>query len=183
MTTPTQQPPAALRARLTDGSLTGTWTLNPAQSTAALRSKSMWGLASVRGVFRDLEGSGTVSAAGEITGSIALPTGSLDTKNSKRDTHLRSADFFLSEKYPAITFSVGTIVPDGEGVTVSGTLTVRDSSRPISFPATVALTGDNEVVLDATVQVDRSEFGLTWNKMGMVSMNNAVTIHAVLTRS
>jgi polyisoprenoid-binding protein YceI len=38
-------------------------------------------------------------------------------------------------------------------------------------------------VLDATVQVDRSEFGLTWNKMGMVSMNNAITIHAVLTRS
>jgi polyisoprenoid-binding protein YceI len=183
MTTPTQQPPAALRARLTDGSLAGTWTLNPAQSTAALRSKSMWGLASVRGDFRDLEGSGTVSAAGEITGGIALPTGSLDTKNSKRDTHLRSADFFLSEKYPVITFSVGTIVPAGEGVTVSGTLTVRDSSRPISFPATVALTGDNEVVLDATVQVDRSEFGLTWNKMGMVSMNNAVTIHAVLNRS
>jgi hypothetical protein len=33
------------------------------------------------------------------------------------------------------------------------------------------------------VQVDRAEFGLTWNKMGMVSMNNAVTVHAVLTRS
>jgi polyisoprenoid-binding protein YceI len=183
MTTPTQQTQAALRARLTDGSLAGNWTLNPAQSTAVLRSKSMWGLTSVKGVFRDLEGSGTVSAAGEITGAIALPTGSLDTKNSKRDTHLRSADFFLSEKYPAITFSVGTIVPASEGVTISGTLTVRDSSRPISFPATVALTGDNEMVLDATVQVDRSEFGLTWNKMGMVSMNNAITIHAVLTRS
>jgi polyisoprenoid-binding protein YceI len=183
MTTPAQQTPAALRARLTDGSLAGAWTLNQAQSTAALQSKSMWGLAPVRGVFRDLEGGGTVSATGEITGGIALPTGSLDTKNSKRDTHLRSADFFLSEKYPAITFSVGTIVPAGEGVTVSGTLTVRDRSRPLSFPATVALTGDNEVVLDATLQVDRAEFGLTWNKMGMVSMNNTVTIHAVLTRS
>jgi polyisoprenoid-binding protein YceI len=183
MTTPTQQTQAALRARLTDGSLAGNWTLNPAQSTAALRSKSMWGLTSVKGVFRDLEGSGTVSAAGEITGGIALPTRSLDTKNSKRDTHLRSPDFFMSEKYPAITFSLATIVPASEGVTISGTLTVRDSSRPISFPATVALTGDNEVVLDATLQVDRSEFGLTWNKMGMVSMNNAITIHAVLTRS
>jgi polyisoprenoid-binding protein YceI len=183
MTTPTQQTQAALRARLSDGSLAGTWTLNPAQSTAALRSKSMWGLTSVKGIFRELEGSGTVSAAGEITGGISLPTGSLDTKNSKRDAHLRSADFFLSEKYPVITFSVGTIVPASEGVTVSGTLTVRDTSRPLSFPATVALTGDNEVVLDATVQVDRSEFGLTWNRMGMVAMDNTITIHAVLTRS
>ena len=143
----------------------------------------MWGLTSVKGIFRELEGSGTVSAAGEITGGIALPTGSLDTKNSKRDAHLRSADFFLSEKYPVITFSVGTIVPASEGVTVSGNLTVRDTSRPISFPATVDLTGDNEVVLDATVQVDRSEFGLTWNRMGMVSMDHTITIHAVLTRS
>jgi polyisoprenoid-binding protein YceI len=47
----------------------------------------------------------------------------------------------------------------------------------------VALVGDNELVLDATVQVDRSEFGLTWNKMGMVSMNNTITVHAVFTRS
>ena len=142
----------------------------------------MWGLAPVKGAFRGLEGSGTVSAAGEVTGSIALATASLDTKNKKRDTHLRSADFFLTEKYPAITFSVGTLVPASEGVTISGTLTVRDRSRPISFPATVAQVGDSEVALDATVQVDRSEFGLTWNKMGMTSMNNTITIHAVLAR-
>ncbi len=143
----------------------------------------MWGLVPVKGAFRDIEGSGTVSAAGEVTGGIALATGSLDTKNNKRDTHLRSGDFFLSEKYPAITFTVGTLAPASEGVTISGTLTVRDQSRPLSFPATVALAGDSEAVLDATVQVDRSEFGLTWNQMGMVSMKNTVTIHAVFTRS
>ncbi len=67
-------------------------------------------------------------------------------------------------------------------MTVSGTLTVRDQTRPLSFPATVALVGDKEAALDATVQVDRSEFGLTWNQMGMVSMNNTITIHAVFTR-
>ena len=179
MTTPAHQASAALK----EGSLAGSWTLDPARSTATLRSKSMWGLAPVKGVFRGLEGSGTVSAAGEVTGSIALATASLDTKNKKRDTHLRSADFFLTEKYPAITFSVGTLVPASEGVTISGTLTVRDRSRPISFPATVAQVGDSEVALDATVQVDRSEFGLTWNKMGMTSMNNTITIHAVFTKS
>jgi polyisoprenoid-binding protein YceI len=179
MTTPAQQASAALK----EGSLAGSWTLDPARSTATLRSKSMWGLAPVKGVFRDLDGSGTVSAAGEVTGSIALATASLDTKNKKRDTHLRSADFFLAEKYPAITFSVGTLVPASEGVTISGTLTVRDRSHPISFPATVAQAGDSEVALDATVQVDRSEFGLTWNRMGMTSMNNTITIHAVFTKS
>ena len=183
MTTPTQQTEAALRARLTDGSLAGRWTLDPARSTATLRSKSVWGLVPVKGVFHDLEGSGTVSAAGEVTGRIAVAAGSVDTKNAKRDSHLRSADFFLAEKHPAITFSVAAIVPTGRGVTVSGTLTVRDVGRPLSFPATVAQAGGSEVVLDASVPVDRSEFGLTWNQMGMASMHSTIAIHAVFTRS
>jgi len=74
-------------------------------------------------------------------------------------------------------------VPAGDGVTVSGSLTVRESSRPISFPASVTVADDGAVLLDATVQVDRSEFGLTWNQLGMASMKNTVTIHAVFTRS
>jgi polyisoprenoid-binding protein YceI len=183
MTTPAPSTSAALREQLASGSLAGHWTLDPARSTATLRSKSMWGLAPVKGVFRDLEGSGTVSPAGEVTGSLSLPTGSLDTKNKKRDTHLRSDDFFLTEKYPAIIFTVGTIAPASEGVTITGTLTVRDRSLPISFPATVALAGDGEVQLDATVHVDRSEYGLIWNQMGMASMNNTIAIHAVFTKS
>jgi len=183
MTTPTQQTQAALRARLTDGSLAGHWTLDPARSTATLRSKSMWGLAPVKGVFHDLEGDGTVSAAGEVTGRVAVAAGTVDTKNAKRDTHLRSADFFLAAEYPAITFSVAAMVPSGQGVTVSGTLTVRDVSRPLSFPATVALAEGGEVVLDAAVPVERSQFGLTWNQLGMASMHSTITIHAVFTRS
>ena len=183
MTTPTQQTAAALRAQLTNGSLAGTWTLDPARSTATLRSKSIWGLAPVKGVFRDIQGSGTVSATGEVAGSIALATGSLDTKNKKRDAHLRSGDFFLSEEYPAITFTAKTLAPADEGVTISGTLTVRGQSHPLSFPATVSLAGDRDAALDATVQVDRSEFGLTWNQLGMTSMKNTITIHAVFTKS
>jgi polyisoprenoid-binding protein YceI len=183
MTTPAHQGATALQAQLADGSLAGSWTLDPAQSTASFKSKSMWGLVPVKGVFRDLQGGGTVAPTGEATGQIALATGSLDTKNAKRDTHLKGDDFFLSEKYPAIIFSLDKIVPVGDGVTVSGSITVRDRSQPISFPATVVLTSGGEVALDATVEVDRSEFGLPWNQMGMASMKNAITIHAVFTKS
>jgi polyisoprenoid-binding protein YceI len=181
MSTPAQTA-SALQEKLANGSLAGNWTLDPARSTATLRSKSVWGLVPVKGVFRELEGGGTVSPAGEVTGSISLPTAALDTKNAKRDTHLRSDDFFLSEKYPAITFSLDKLVPADGGVTVSGSITVRETTRPVSFPASVTLAGDGEVALDATVHVDRSEFGLTWNQMGMASMKNAITIHAVFTR-
>ncbi len=183
MTTPAEQASAALAAQLADGSLAGNWTLDPARSSVTFASKSLWGLAPVKGVFREIEGAGTVSPEGEVTGSVAVVTASLDTKNAKRDTHLRSADFFLSEQYRAITFTVGKIVPATDGVTVSGTLTVRDRSLPISFPAAVALSSGGEVTFDATAHVDRSEFGLIWNQLGMASMKNAITIHAVLTRS
>lgn len=174
---------SALDEMLRDGKLAGTWTLDASRSQIRLRTKSMWGLVPVKGAFGDIEGGGQVSPAGEVNGRIALATGSLDTGNKKRDTHLRSGDFFLSEKYPAITFTLGDLVPASEGVTVSGVLTVRDQSGPLSFPASVALASDGEVVLDAAVQVDRSEFGITWNQMGMTSMKSTVIIHAVFTKS
>jgi len=181
MTTPAQAS-AVLRDQLANGSLAGNWTLDPARSTATLRSRSMWGLVPVKGVFREIEGGGTISPAGEVTGRIVLAAEAVDTKVAKRDTHLRSADFFHAEKYPAITFTLDKLEPAGDGVSVSGTLTVRETSRPISFPATVTLPGDGEVVLDATVAVDRTDFGLTWNQMGMASTKNVITIHAVFTR-
>jgi polyisoprenoid-binding protein YceI len=181
MTTPAQA--TALREQLANGSFTGNWTLDPARSTATLRTKTIWGLVPVKGAFGEVGGGGTVSPTGDVAGRITLATASLDTKNAKRDTHLRSADFFLSEKYPAITFTLDKLVPADNGVTASGTLTVRETSRPITFPATVTVAGDGEVTLDATVEVDRSDFGLTWNRMGMVGPKSAVTVHAVFTRS
>jgi len=183
MTTPENPSATTLQAQLADGSLAGNWTLDPARSTATFASTSMWGLAKVKGAFPDLEGAGTVTPAGEATGHLAITTGTLTTKHGKRDTHLRSDDFFHSEKYPTITFSLSKITPAGDGAEVSGTITVRDTSQPISFPATVTRAADGSLLLDAVVQVDRSDFGLTWNQLGMASMKNAITIHAVFTKS
>jgi polyisoprenoid-binding protein YceI len=185
MTTPAAQNPTAStpKAQLKSGELAGSWTLDPARSTAAIASKSMWGLVSVKGVFRDVEGSGTVTPDGAVTGRIDLGAESIDTKNAKRDKHLRSDDFFLSEKFPKITFTLDRLAAEGDGVTATGAITVRDRTQPVSFPATVTQSGDGEVALDATLEVDRSQFGLTWNQLGMASMKNAITVHAVFTRS
>ena len=84
----------ALQELLRDGKLAGCWTLDAARSTIGLKSKSMWGMVSVKGVFREVTGSGTVSAAGDVAGTITVAAGSIDTKVKKRDKHLRSADFF-----------------------------------------------------------------------------------------
>ena len=172
-----------VQALLKDAALIGNWTLDASKSTVGLRSKSMWGLVPVKGVFRQVSGQGTVSPTGDASGTITLSAASIDTKNKRRDTHLRSKDFFDSDTYPDITFTVDQARPSGQGVTVSGSLTVRDRTRPVTFDATVAAASDSEVSLDAEVQVDRSDFGLTWNQMGMASMHNTITIHAVFTKS
>ena len=182
MTRPVRHTVTSLQRKLDAGALTGDWTLDPTRSTAKLRGRHMWGLAPVNGYFRVLTGNGRVSPAGDVTGSIALAAESVDTKNAMRDGHLRGADFFMAEKYPQITFSLETLVPGDDSATISGTLTVRDTSRRISFPATVILSGDGEAELDAKVEVDRSEYGITVNHLGMVKMDCSVTLHAVFTK-
>jgi polyisoprenoid-binding protein YceI len=177
-----QMTASALQAMLKDATLAGAWTLDASRSTLGLRSKSMWGLAPVRGIFRQVSGKGEVSPAGEVSGAIAVTAASIDTKNKRRDTHLRSADFFESDAYPQITFRVDRLTPSSDGVTVTGALTVRDRTRPVSFEARASVL-DGEVWLDAELQVDRSDFGLLWNQMGMASMHNTITVHAVFTRS
>lgn len=182
MNTPARPALAELQALLADGSLAGEWKLDSERATVTLRSSSMWGLTPVRGVFHEVEGAATISPAGDITGHIDVAAASIDTNNRKRDTHLRSNDFFLSEKYPAITFTLGSLTSTGEGTAISGTLTVREQSLPVTFPATVSSLADGAIALDATLQVDRSDFGLLWNQMGMASMKNTITIHAVFTK-
>jgi len=172
---------SALQELLRDGKLAGSWALDTARSEIGLKSKSMWGLLPVKGVFREVTGTGTVSAAGDATGTITVAARSIDTKNKKRDEHLRSADFFDVARTPDITFAAEQVTPSAEGVTVSGALTVRDRTRPVSFAARVS--GDEaQVVLDGETEVNRADFGLTWNQLGMTSMNNTITVHAVFTR-
>jgi polyisoprenoid-binding protein YceI len=178
-----QSTESTLDTLLRDGQLAGSWTLDPSRSQIRLRSKSMWGLVPVKGVFTDVSGTGTVSPSGAVSGTITVAAGSIDTNNKKRDEHLRSADFFDADTHPSITVSVDGITLSGTGAQVTGTLAVRDRIRPVSFDAKVsAVDAAAEVWLDAEVQVNRADFGLTWNQMGMASMDNIITVHAVFTR-
>ncbi len=171
-----------VQALLKDAALAGNWTLDASKSTVGLRSKSIWGLVPVKGVFRQVSGQGTVSPAGDVSGTVTVSAASIDTKNKKRDTHLRSADFFDSDTYPDITFSVSQAKPSGQGATVSGSLTVHDRTKPVTFDAAVSAVSDSELTLDAEFQVNRTDFGLTWNQMGMTSVHNTITVHAVFTK-
>jgi polyisoprenoid-binding protein YceI len=148
----------------------GRFTLDPAGSSIAFRHKTFWGLATVRGGFGSVSGTGEVAADGTGHGTLTVSVQSLDTKNAKRDTHLRSKDFFEADAFPEITFEATHIAPTGEGAAqVEGELTVRGNSRKLAVPAKVETQGTDAVVLRGTVDVDRADFGMNWNRGGMIS--------------
>ena len=78
----------------------GTWTLDPAGSSAEFHVKHFWGAITVHGRFERLAGEGTVAEDGTLTGAIRLDAASLDTKQKKRDQHLRAAEFSTSKATP-----------------------------------------------------------------------------------
>jgi polyisoprenoid-binding protein YceI len=182
----TSSPPtidAKVRARLSDGSLAGTWHLDGTQSTVGFKSKTLWGLVSVKGTFAQVSGEGVISPEGAVSGWIRVASASVDTKKKKRDAHLRSADFFNSDVHQDVTFTVDHLDLTSDGATAVGTLEVAGHKASLDVPVSVRLIADNTLELDAEIEIDRSEFGLTWNQMGMVSTKNTISIHAVFTRN
>jgi polyisoprenoid-binding protein YceI len=171
----------ALLARLEDGGLAGKWVLNPRISTVRLKTKMM-GLVGVHGVFRKVNGHGTVAVGGAVSGILTVAAASIETGNTKRDTHLRSAEIFDSANHPDITFTVHSIRPSDSGVVVTGALTVRDQTRPLSFDAAASALGDGEIRLDAQARISRADFGLAWKSDGLASKTTTLTIHAVFAR-
>ncbi|MFE7275882.1 YceI family protein [Streptomyces sp. NPDC057623] len=148
---------------------TGTWQLDSSASTVAVRHKTFWGLMTVKGTFDAVTGHGEVRSDGSAVGTITLDATSLDTRSAKRDEHLRSADFFDAAHHPEITFSVRSAeLRDGDGVHIVGQLTVRGISRPKTFTARLVGADTESLTLDAEFTVDRDQFGMGWNQLGMM---------------
>jgi len=168
--TPQGQPAtSALQALAGDGTLTGSWILDPARSEVRLATRHTWGLRPLNGVFR------------QVTGTLTVAAASIDTKNKMRDKDLRSAKVFDTASHPDITYNVDGMQPSSCGVRVTGSLTVRGRTRPLSFDATVSAAA-GEIQLDAEVPVNRADFGLTYSPLRMASLDNTITVHAVFTR-
>ncbi|MEU6592294.1 YceI family protein [Streptomyces sp. NPDC046881] len=163
---------------------TGLWQLDPTATTVGLRHRTMWGLVTVKGTFAGVAGSGEVRPDGSVTGTVTLDAASLDTRSAKRDTHLRSADFFDTDRHPGITFAVrGADRLDGDQVRVTGQLTVRGVSRPLSLTARLAGVGAEALTLEAEFAVDRDQFGMGWNQLGMMRGLTTVTAALRFTRA
>jgi polyisoprenoid-binding protein YceI len=147
----------------------GVWSVDPQQSSIGFKCKSMWGLAPVTGHFTEFSGDGQITATQTVFGRIDISAASLDTKARRRDEHLRSADFFDAKAYPDISVVVTAAEAiTGDTVDLRAQLTVKGTTAPLPLRAKVAVLDDGVVRVSAQATVDRKDFGVDGNLLGMV---------------
>lgn len=158
------------------------WTVDPDESSVEFAVKTFWGLATVHGRFDFFEGSFESGPDGASI-ELIVEAGSLDTGNTTRDKHLRSADFFHVGCHPVVRF-VSTRVHDvdGELLHVVGRLEVAGKSVVLEFPATVRHVDGGSLEIEATTTVDQRLLGLSSGPLGMIRRPATLHVSAWLTR-
>ncbi|MFE5093817.1 YceI family protein [Streptomyces sp. NPDC056638] len=97
--------------------------------------------------------------------------------NAKCDAHLRSSDFFDTDRFPTLEFTADSVIPGAEGCAdVTGRLTVVGEARPLAFSARITESGPTAVTLSAEIDVDRADYGITWNKGGVIKGRATVVL-------
>ena len=163
----------------------GTWNIDPAHSSIEATARHMM-ITKVRGRFNEF--TGTIHVDEDPTKSWAeatIKSASIDTNSPQRDEHLRSPDFLDVENYPELTFrSTGLEKVSDERFKATGNLTIRGVTKPVTLDVEFGGVGTNpwgvEVAMfSATTEIDREEFGMTWNQAleaGGVLVGKKITI-------
>ncbi len=147
----------------------GTYALDPSHTSVEFVARHLM-ISKVRGQFTDVSGTVTIAERPEdssVEASIAVA--SVSSGEPARDDHLRSPDFFDAETYPTISFrSTAVEHVDDQHWNVTGDLTVRDVTRPVVLDlgfegATATPFGDSRIGFSASTEVNREDWGLTWN--------------------
>ncbi|MBE0502375.1 MAG: polyisoprenoid-binding protein [Desulfuromonadales bacterium] len=124
----------------------------------------------VRGEFTDYSGAVEVDDKNKIiTANATIKTASIDTREQKRDDHLRSTDFLNAADYPTITFTSSRFVQDENNVTAYGKLTIRGITKDVALTGKFLGVntdpwGNVRTGFEATTTINRHDFGLSWNK-------------------
>ncbi|HYM55831.1 MAG TPA: YceI family protein [Solirubrobacteraceae bacterium] len=147
---------------------TGTWKIDPVHSHVGFAVKHMV-VSTFRGRFEDYDGALLAGEGGapRLEGSVDVD--SIVVKDENLAGHLRSPDFFDSERYPRIRFASSEVrVADGGELEVEGDLTIKDHTHRVTARGSVTgpavdIAGNDKLGVELEAIVDRREFGLEWN--------------------
>ncbi len=166
---------------------TSTWNIDAAHSVAEFKVKHMM-ISNVKGQFTAVSGTLTLDEA-EIANSkieASIEAASINTRESQRDAHLKSADFFDVEKFPTLSFTSNRIVrKSSDELTVEGDLTIHGVTRKVQFTVEGPTEpgkdpwGNTRIGISATTKINRKDYGLIWNaalETGGILVGDEVTI-------
>ena len=147
------------------------------------------GLSTVKGTFHGVRGEVDVDESDltRSSGRVEIDVATIDTRDQRRDTHLRSGDFFDTDRFPTATFTTTRIVAlGGNRYEVEGELTIRDVTRPLTLEAEVSEFivdpwGMRRAALSVSGEINRTDWGLSWNQVleaGRLMVGEKVKIHA-----
>ena len=148
----------------------GTFDIELSHSRMGFGVKHMM-VSTVRGEFKKFSGLATIDTANLAKSSVTLDidVDSVDTHDAKRDTHLKSKDFFETSKFPKMTFKSTSIEKSGAGYKVTGDLTIRDVTKPVTLDLEPFAAESKDPMggfrtgTHATGKINRSDFGLKYN--------------------
>jgi len=148
-----------------------TWQIDPAHTNVEFTVRHMM-ISNVKGQFQKI--SGTITANGNDASSakidVTIDASSVDTRVERRDAHLKSPDFLDVAKYPTIAFKSTKVEADGPNKwRVTGDLTIHGVTKPVVLDVEgsgppIDVMGHTRAGASATTKINRSDFGLTWNK-------------------
>lgn len=150
-----------------------TWQLDAAHSEVTFRVRHLV-IATVSGKFDKFASTVRTDNGDDFTTAeieFSVDTGSINTGLDARDNHLRSDDFFNSEKFPAMTFkSTGVKKGSNGDYQLDGNLTIRDVTKPISLDVEFGGTavdpyGNHKAGFEVRGKIQRKEFGLLWDAL------------------
>lgn len=162
------------------------WELDPAHSMVGFSVRHL-AVSKVRGMFNQFSGTLTATPKGQLTKVTGVvKTASIDTNNERRDEHLRSDDFFNTAEFPDIKFTSTKIVHKGKNVTVTGNLTIRKTTKSVTFKgafngmSTVDFGRGPEKRMGYSLSgvINRKAFGLNFSRManGVLVVADDVTL-------
>ena len=147
------------------------YSIDPVHSTVGFKVKHLFSY--VSGRFDDVKGTIDVDPAKPENSivEVKIATKTINTANEKRDTHLRSPDFFDVEKFPEMTFKSRKVTRTGDKTAdVVGDLTLHGVTKEVTLKTTFlgkgkGMTGAEQTGWEAKTTIKRSDFGLTWSKL------------------
>ena len=145
-------------------------------------------ISTVRGEFGKTEGTVTLDPADLTKSSVeaTIDATTIDTRDAKRDDHLKNADFFDVAKFPKITFKSTKVEKAADGLKVTGDLTIKGVTKPVVLSVAGPTDeikdpwGNTRRGLSATTKINRKDFGVSDGPNAAVSDEVAITIDAEL---